>query len=370
MREKDLAVFVLLNRIPFCDAKRVQLLTGSLEAISDLLRDEILLFMENKSSFGARLVRAIREMRKSFNPEDEIARAQKNNISLIPFSDPRYPTDLLEIHDAPVLLYVAGNVELLHNCAVAVVGSRTASFYGREMARDISAFLAAQGLTIVSGMARGVDAEAHAAALSVGGYTAAVLGSGVDVLYPRDNKKIYEEINEKGVLVSEYPLGTHPYPHNFPKRNRIISGLVRGVVVVEAAQKSGSLITARAALDEGRDVFCVPGNANSIRSQGTNNLIKEGAKLVTSGEEVLEYLFPEDSLSVVRHLSQKKTPLELPFHSESEHNVIEFLTKAPTTFDVLLQKTKYDSSELFSLLANLEVRHVIKREYSGGYVRA
>ena len=201
--------------------------------------------------------------------------------------DCEYPQLLKEIADPPPVLYIQGRVELLDSLCLAIVGSRAATAYGKRSSFLLAQGLASAGVTVVSGLALGIDSEAHGGALSVQGATIGVLGCGLDVVYPRQNSGLYSEIRKQGLLVTEYPLGTKPDGYRFPARNRIIAGLSRGVVVVEAARKSGSLITAEMALDEGRDVFAVPGQIDSFKSAGTHWLLQQGAKLVQSTEDIL-----------------------------------------------------------------------------------
>jgi DNA processing protein len=217
---------------------------------------------------------------------------------LITFGDPRYPQLLREIFDPPIILFARGRVELLESLAVAVVGTRRPTPYGLAVAERLSGDLAHAGLTIVSGMARGVDTAAHKGALSCGGDTIAVLGCGVDVVYPAENRKLAAELAAKGLLVSEFPIGATAFPQNFPIRNRIISGISLGVLVVEGAQYSGSAITAKLAMDQGREVFAVPGNITNKLAWGPNLLIKQGAKLVQDWNDVVSEL-PAESR---RHL--------------------------------------------------------------------
>jgi DNA processing protein len=205
-------------------------------------------------------------------------------------NDNRYPERLRQIGDPPPLLYVLGDHGLLRSSCVAVVGSRASTSYGSRTAFNLSARLAGSGVTIVSGLALGIDTEAHRGALSVNGKTIGVLGCGIDVIYPRQNRKLFEEIAQKGLIISEYPLGISPEGFRFPARNRIISGVSRGVVVVEAAKKSGSLITAQLAIDEGREVYAVPGQVDSYKSEGTHWLLQQGATLVQSANDILDDL--------------------------------------------------------------------------------
>jgi len=210
--------------------------------------------------------------------------------TLLTQGDPRYPDNLRQIPDPPLVLYALGDISLLDSACVAMVGSRSATTYGRRAAWLLAENLAARGVTVVSGMAMGIDSEAHSGALRGSGATVAVLGSGLDVVYPQQNRALYEQIRARGLVLSEYPLGTRPEGYRFPARNRIIAGLSLGVVVVEAARKSGSLITAQLALDFGREVFAVPGQIDSYKSEGTHWLLREGAKLVAGGEDILEEL--------------------------------------------------------------------------------
>lgn len=213
---------------------------------------------------------------------------QKNNIHLINITDKNYPELLKEIYDPPITLFYKGDTTLLSEKAFSVVGCRAATTYGNLMSKEIAYKLAKENILIVSGLAKGIDASAHNGALLANGKTIAVLGCGVDIPYPVQNIKLYKEIIEKGLVISEYIVGTKPEAGNFPARNRIISGLSKGLLVVEAKQKSGSMITVDFALEQGRNVYAIPGNINSPNSNGTNELIKQGAKLVTSYEEILE----------------------------------------------------------------------------------
>ncbi len=229
---------------------------------------------------------------------DSLRLAEGKGVEIIPFRDPRYPRRLKEIYDPPLLLYARGRTELLDRPMVAMVGTRRPTAYGKAVAEKLGKEMAKVGLTHVSGMARGVDACSHRGVLATGGDTIAVLGTGVDHPYPRENTKLYEEICVEGLVISECPMGTTPRPENFPVRNRIISGMSLGVLVVEGAQYSGSLITARLALDFGREVFAVPGNIVSPQSWGPNLLIKDGAKLVQEISDVLEELPDEGRLEL------------------------------------------------------------------------
>lgn len=216
---------------------------------------------------------------------------QANNIDIIDIFDKDYPYYLKEIYSPPICLYVKGDKSILNGINIGIVGCRDCSKYGIEVAKDFSYNLAKHKLNIVSGLAKGIDAYAHCGAVLAKGKTIAVLGNGLDTIYPEENRNLANKIiSGGGAIISEYPLGTKPEKANFPARNRIISGMSKGIIVVEAKKKSGTIITVDFALEQGRDVFVVPGNINSINSEGTNDLIKQGARLVTSFEDVLEEL--------------------------------------------------------------------------------
>jgi len=213
---------------------------------------------------------------------------EKNHIDIISIQDEEYPKLLKEIYDPPICLYIRGNKQILNNESIAIIGCREASNYGLKVANEFAYNISKQNINVISGLARGIDSEAHLGAVRANQKTIAVLGNGLDTIYPKENIKLVQNIlNSGGAIISEYPLGTKPKKENFPARNRIISGMSKGLLVVEAKEKSGTLITVDFALEQGRDVFVIPGNINSINSFGTNDLIKQGAKLVTSWEECI-----------------------------------------------------------------------------------
>ena len=221
----------------------------------------------------------------------ELAQVQEARCRLLTWDEPAYPSRLREIYDPPPILYVRGNIELLNRHMISIVGARRPTPYGNQMSLKLARDLADRGLIISSGMARGIDASAHKGALSSAtGVTIGILGCGIDVVYPKENRKLFEEVEQRGAIITEFPMGTFPAPQNFPIRNRIIAGMALGVVVVEGEQYSGSLITARLAMEFGREVYGVPGNATRPPSFGPNQLIKQGAKLVTGWEDVVEEL--------------------------------------------------------------------------------
>ena len=237
---------------------------------------------------GPKLAKKIVSSKDSIDIDGEIKLIEEAGVEIITIEDALYPENLKHIYSPPTVLYLKGTLEPQDHYAIAIVGTRKASIYGKQNAENLSMQLVKRGFTVVSGLARGIDTSAHQAALGASGRTIAVLGSGINVAYPKENKILMEEISKSGAVISEFPMNTPPEKHNFPARNRIISGLSLGVIVVEAAKKSGALITASFALEEGREVFSVPGRIDDFRSKGTLGLIKEGAKLVEGVDDILE----------------------------------------------------------------------------------
>ncbi|MDT8316385.1 MAG: DNA-processing protein DprA [bacterium] len=285
----------------------------------------------------------------------EIDRARRLGISIISLQDSRYPGNLINIPSPPLILYVMGRLSAADAAAIAVVGSRNPSSYGLEMAGKFSAHFAKEGLAVVSGLARGIDTAAHKSALKAGGRTIAVLGCGIDVVYPPESSKLFRQIADNGVLISEFPLGTQPDAMNFPRRNRIISGLSLGVLVVEAALKSGSLITANYAAEQGRDVYVIPGNINSARSKGSNRLINDGAMFVDAPETIIEDLQPRRSESKIKI----KSP-EFAFN-EKEAIIFDLLSQERMHIDNILKISQMNISEISTILLNLEMMDAVKQ---------
>lgn len=302
--------------------------------------------------------------------EEQIKLAQKIDARIITLADKNYPVYLKEIFAPPPVLYVKGNPSSFTNHAVAVVGTRTPTPYGKSVAASITRELVGCNLTIVSGLALGIDSAAHEACLENGGFTIAVLGCGVDRIYPSVNKTLAEKICSSGALVSEFPLGIPPESFNFPRRNRIISGLSAGVIVVEAGLKSGSLITANYALQQGREVFAVPGPITSTYSIGTFNLIKDGATPARSGKEIAESLKVITSPQIVNFTSCPSPTPPLYLLSQSEIDIFELISSTPVRLDDIAEKSKLSSGELYSILLNLELRGLIYQTGGMQYIRA
>lgn len=292
----------------------------------------------------------------------ELERLQRAGVTALTWDDPAYPERLLTIDDPPPVLYLKGAFLPADDWCVAMVGTRGASVYGKEAARRIAGDLVAAGVTIVSGMARGIDAVAHRAALDCGGRTIAVLGSGLDVIYPPEHTRLAAEIATHGVLISEYALGSQPEAANFPPRNRIISGLSRGVIVVEAGDRSGALITSDFAAEQGREVFAVPGSIFNRVSQGTNRLIRSGAHPVLSATDVLEQLHLE---SAAQHAEAR---LLLPA-DETEALVLGALSDEPRHVDEVGRVVKLPIAVVSSTLALMELKGMVRQVGGMNYVR-
>jgi DNA processing protein len=290
-----------------------------------------------------------------------LAWARADNHVILTPEDPRYPALLIETAGAPLVLYAAGRLELLQQPTIAIVGSRNASVHGMRNAKAFARALSSTGVCVVSGLALGIDAAAHEAALGERGSTVAVLGAGIDVVYPRRNARLFDQITRDGLILSEFPLGTPPIATNFPRRNRIISGLVRGCLVVEAAMASGSLITARLAAEMGRDVFAVPGSIHSPLSRGCHHLIKQGAKLVETADDILEELGLQSAASL------PAPPAETPAGAASV--VLGALAHEPCDVDTLATRTRMGIDELLPLIVQLELEGWVCLLPDGSYER-
>jgi len=311
--------------------------------------------------------------------QQEIAKAVECGARIIALDDSAYPARLKEIYDPPVVLFVRGSVEVLSSPGIAMVGTRHPTPYGLGMAERLSKDLAGRGLVIISGMARGVDTASHRGAIAAGGKTVAVFGTGIDVIYPKENSRLSEQIlSLGGALISEFPVGTFAAPQNFPIRNRIISGMSAGVLVVEAAEYSGTRITARCALEQNRDVYAVPGNVTNKSSWGPNTLIKQGAKLVATWEDVWEEL-PTDIQESLNSGRDESSPPEtaslFPDDATSPHErkILRLLKSDESThIDELMERLEEElsSSEIFAALFELELDGKVKQLPGKNFVKA
>ena len=313
--------------------------------------------LESVDGIGEKTAQNIINFREWDRVEKEIQNIKKHGYRLIVLTDPDYPKNLTHIFNPPPFIYIKGNIIQDDRLAIAVVGSRVTNRYGRAVAERFTEELVSRGITIVSGMARGIDSVAHHVALRTGGRTIAVLGSGLDVVYPPENIKLYEEISENGAVISELPLGSDPDAVNFPKRNRIISGLSLGVVVVQASQRSGSLITASYALEQNREVFAVPGNIGSALSGGTNRLIKQGAKLVDSVDDILTEIEAFRTLGLSQHSNNiNKLQNEL---SDEERTIYSIMKSEPVHIDEIISISGTPPSKVLSILLSLELNGLV-----------
>ncbi len=309
---------------------------------------------------------------------DELASLEASGVRLLSFEDAEYPGNLREIPDPPPVLFVRGRVLPEDERAIAVIGSRRASAYGVSACHRLVRALVDHGFSIVSGMAKGVDAAAHWAALEREGRTLAVLGTGVDVVYPKANRQVFESILERGALLSEFLPGTEPFAKNFPRRNRIISGMALGVLVVEAAERSGTMITVRTALEQGREVFAVPGDIRSPVSRGTHRLIKEGAKLVERVEDILEeFPFQGAAAFALRPAVGSMDAGSAGSGDQAageeaageQETLIRHLSDEGTPVEVLIERTGWPSEKMATLLTELELLGRVRRLPGSRYLR-
>ncbi len=357
---QDIKYWVAFNRIPGVGRARYAALEayfGSLETAWKAGPAEL-----HRAGLDKRTISSIQSRRPDIDPDKVMSDLQARQILPLTWHDPSYPDRLKQIYDRPAVIYVLGEIREQDDWAVAVVGTRKPTSYGREMAHLISTELVRNGITVVSGLARGIDSVAHHAALDAGGRTIAIQACGLDMVYPPEHRHLADEIAERGAIISDYPLDTRPRPDYFPRRNRIMSGLTLGTLVVEADEKSGALITAGYALEHNREVFAVPGNITSPMSQGANRLIQEGAKLVTGIEDVLEELnlklVPEQL--VMQELIEVSTP---------ESDLLPFLSREPVHIDEVTRQSSLPVSTVSSALAMMELKGIVKQVGAMTYVK-
>jgi DNA processing protein len=349
-----------LNKISGIGAKKLKLLIDYFGNPQNIWQADIESLKQ--SGIGEKNSQNLFFAKKEINPDEEWEKLKRNNINIIHFNHPDYPKLLKEISNPPFLLYIKGNADSLDFPAVAIVGARRASEYGLHIARTLAKDLAASGITVVSGMAFGIDSSAHRGALDAEGKTIAVLGDSLDdqSIYPRNNFNLSREIIENGALVSEYSVQTIAGKLTFPARNRIIAGLTLGTIVVEAESKSGALITARMALEANREVFSVPGSILSPQSAGTNELIKNGARVVTGIKDILEEL---DLAG--KTLENKSVPKET---NKTEEKILKILSGDPIHIDNVAKLTKLQITVLASTLSMMEIKGWVKNIGGQNYI--
>ncbi|MBV6519374.1 MAG: DNA-protecting protein DprA [Candidatus Brocadia sp.] len=338
---------------------------GSSEAILDASRTEL----EAVPGIGPKLAKAVVEESRTIDIGAEIELAGQKGVQILPYTSEHYPKHLKAIYDPPLVLYVKGSILETDILALAIVGARRCTYYGLSQAERFARLLAQKGLCIISGMARGIDAAAHRGAIGSKGRTIAVLGCGLGVIYPRENIELAEQIVQHGALVSEFSMKTPPDFRNFPPRNRLISGLSLGVLVVESSLKSGSLITAQWALEQGKEVFAIPGAIDNIYSRGTHKLIKEGAKLVEDVSDILQELGPLAETLSDGETSLANDPRNLALNSQ-EKKIFSLLSSSPKDIDEIIHITQLPTSVVTSTLLILEIKKLAKQLSGKRFVRA
>ncbi len=353
-----------LNRIPQLTPKRAKRLLEYFASFADIWTAPS---GQLASVLGSSMLgEAIASARDEAVVDAELREAERLGLRLVTLVDADYPPLLREIDDPPFALYVRGRFPIDTARTVGVVGTRRATQYGKLVSARLASQLALKGVVVVSGLAAGIDASAHQGALDVGGHTVAVLGNGVDVCYPRSNQSLYDRVSEGGTLLSEYPLGTRPAKWTFPQRNRILAGLCRGVVVVQAPARSGSLITARLALEQGREVFAVPGNITTATSAGTNGLLRQGAKLVETIDDILEE-FPD--LRSMADRSSVESEDTQPKLGDRERRVFDLIGLDPVHVDDIIARADLSPTEASHVLLLLQLEDLIAEVDGGCYVR-
>ena len=361
MEPEQLRYWLAFNRIRLIGRARFKLLESyfdSMEAAWNASESEL-----RAAGLDGRTIRSVMDGRRKIVPDVEMERLLESGVSAYTWHDEEYPPRLKEIYDLPPVIYVKGNLIPDDERSIAVVGTRGPSYYGKQVAERLVYDIAGAGVTIVSGLARGVDGISHRAALDAGQRTIAVLGSGLDIIYPREHTNLSERIVDNGALVSEHALGTRPDARNFPRRNRIMSGMTLGTLVIEAGARSGALITARQALEENREVFAVPGRIYDQNSKGTNRLIRESAaKLVTKYEDVLEEL----NLSAV---AQQIEMAALFPEDESEAELLRHINFEPVHVDEVCRNSGRSAPDVSSTLAMMELKGLVKQIGGMNYVR-
>jgi len=356
----DIKYWVGFNNIPGIGRVRLGQLEsyfGSLEPAWKASPGEM-----KRAGLDSAALRAITQFRDKISPDDEMEKLERARVKVLICNDAEYPKRLKEIYDYPPVLYVKGSLLPEDEWCLAVVGTRRATVYGKQVTEEIVTDLARSKITIVSGLARGIDTIAHRSALEAGGRTVAVFASGLDIVYPAENEKLARDIMEHGAVLSEYPLGAKPRAENFPRRNRILSGLSLGVLVTEAGEDSGAMITARDALEQDREVFAVPGSILSPASTGTNHLIQSGeAKLVRTYTDILEEL---NLTAVTRQMEMR----ELLPASETESLLISHLRAEPSHIDEVCQRSGLPAATVSATLAMMELKGLVKQVGTMNYV--
>jgi len=360
----DRELLVGLNLIPHLSPKRCTKLFARFESFDAIWGAPA---AQLAAVFGSSVIgEAVASARDEAAIDAELSLAAEKDVRLVTLVDAEYPNLLREIDDPPLALYVRGRLPIDPARSIAIVGTRRGTRYGKMVAGRFASQLALKGLTIVSGLAAGIDTAAHQGVIDVGGITVAVLGCGLDYPYPKRNQPLLQKIVETGTAISEYPLGMRPAKWTFPQRNRILAGLSRGVLVVQAPERSGSLITARLALEQGREVFAVPGNINSLTSAGSNRLIKQGAQLVDNVDEILAE-FPD--LLQEHGTSAEEAETEVPSLGEREQRIYDLISLEPVHVDDIIARGDLSPTEASHILLLLQLEGLIEEAEGGRYIR-
>ena len=357
----DLKYWVAFSRIRLIGTARFRLLERHFSSLEEA-------WAASQSEFKAagldsKTLTAVQTGRNNISPDEEMDRLERAGVSALHWRHPAYPARLKEIPDPPPVLYVKGSIKPTDERSIAIVGTRKATAYGREAALALASDLARSGITVVSGLARGIDTVAHRATLESKGRTLAVLANGLDRIYPAENASLAQEIIENGALISEHPLGVRPDAHHFPRRNRLMSGITLGTLVVEAGPGSGALWTVRYALEQNREVFCVPGSVFSPASRGTNLLIQQGAKLVLDYKDVLE----EVNLSTISHQIEMTIPM--PESGSNESVLLEQISREPSHIDDICGGSDLPMNVVSSTLTLMELKGLVKQVAGMQYIR-
>ncbi len=316
---------------------------------------------------GNQIAQRIIEEKDKVKVDIELEKVEKEGVKILTLDSEEYPINLKSIYDPPPVLYVKGKIEASDRLAIAIVGSRSATIYGKTTAGRLATELVQAGFTIISGLARGIDVASHSGAINAKGRTIAVLGCGIDIIYPQENKKLFYEIIEHGAIITEFPFGTPPEKFNFPQRNRIVSGLALGTVIVEAPIRSGALITADCALDQNREVFAVPGQVESRLSKGTHQLIKQGAKLTECAQDIIEEL--ELFSEAIKKNPQVKKHNEIIL-SKDEDKVYQLISPSePQHIDTISYLSQMTAAQVAAILIQLEIKGVIKQLIGKRFLR-
>jgi len=354
----ETACLIALSRAKEIGASTLKTLIEHFGSASNIIEAN-LKEIKNIRGIGEKRAKALEEAIKGFSLKNilsEIDSLRARNINILSYLDRDYPQQLKEIPSPPLLLYIKGEIRPEDRFAIAVVGSRKPTHYGFSVAEKLSEELSSMGLTVISGLARGIDTASHIASLRCGGRTIAVLGSGIDVPYPPENKGLMKRIAISGAVVSEFPPEAGPSKETFPQRNRIISGLSLGVLVVEASRGSGALITASHAIEQGKEVFAIPGSIYSETSGGTNELIKKGAKIVTSAKDIVEEL--SGLLKGFIKLSKEMVRAEV---SSEEKAICDILSREPVHVDEILKTSGLPAQKALALLLELELKGIVRQ---------